>query len=287
MKRRQFVTNGAMSMASVGLLSHMPTQPFTGAKSKLVTMPIGFQSYVLREEIGKDLAGTLNKMAAMGYEYVEMCSPKGYMGPFEPLAKYSGRDLKNKIADTGLKCNSSHFTFGELKEHLEERIEFAQQMELDHLVLAFGLNAATPDELKENCATLNAIGEKVKKGGMITGFHNHAIEFEHKFHDKLVYDIIMDELDSNLVKMQYQTQPITLGVQGSTYFNKYPGRFISAHLQDYSREDKTKEIALGQGIADWKDFFVAAKKGGIKVAYVEMESNPGTLKESVEYLKDL
>lgn len=288
MKRRQFLTKGTIGMASLGIMAHVPNNLFATTYGKLVTMPIGFQSYVLREDIGKDLTGTLKKMAEMGYEYVEMCSPKGYMGPFEPLVKYSGAELKTMIADTGMKCNSSHFTFGELKDSLDERIEFAQQMELDYMILAFGLNAATPDELKENCAALNRIGETVKKGGMITGFHNHAIEFEHKFHDKLVYDIIMEELDPELVKMQYQTQPITLGVQGSKYFNKYPGRFISAHLQDYSKADKTKEIPIGQGIADWNDFFAAAEKGGVRIVYVEMDSNPtGVFEDSITYLKNL
>lgn len=287
MKRRQFLTKGTTAMAGMGIMTAVPTSMFANFNEKMVTMPIGFQSYVLRERIGKDLTGTLNEMKGLGYTYVEMCSPSGYKGPFEPLMKYSGKELKKMIADTGMSCNSSHFTFDELKNNLDERIEWANQMGLDHMVLAFGLNAATPEELKKNCDALNAIGEKVKAGGMITGFHNHSIEFEHKFHDKLVYDIILEELNPDLVKMQYQTQPITMGVQGSTYFNKYPGRFISAHLQDYSKADKTKEIALGQGIADWPDFFAAAEKGGLEVVYVEMESNPATLTDSVVYLKNL
>lgn len=287
MKRRQFLSKGTTAMAGMGIMTAMPTTLFGSANYEMVTMPIGFQSYVLREEIGKDLQGTLQEMKGLGYAYVEMCSPSGYKGPFEPLAKYSGKELKKMITDTGMSCNSSHFTFDELKNNLDDRIDWANQMGLEHMVLAYGLNGATLDEIKENCAALNAIGEKVKAGGMVTGFHNHSIEFEHKFHDKLVYDIILEELNPDLVKMQYQTQPITMGIQGSTYFNKYPGRFISAHLQDYSKTDNTKEIALGQGIADWPDFFAAAEKGGLDVVYVEMESNPGTLKESVGYLKSL
>ena len=287
MKRRQFITKGSTAMAAIGIMPALPTNIFEASDGKMVTMPIGFQSYVLRERIGKDLTGTLNELKGFGYEYVEMCSPSGYKGGFEPLVKYSGTALKKMITDTGMSCNSSHFTFDELKTNLDDRIEWANQMELDHMILAFGLNAATPDELKENCAALNAIGEKVKAGGMITGFHNHSIEFEHKFHDKLVYDIILEELNPDLVKMQYQTEAIKMGVKGSTYFNKYPGRFISAHLQDYSKGDKTKEVALGQGFSDWQDFFAAAEKGGLGVVYVEMDTNPGAFKDSAVYLKNL
>ncbi|SDE75513.1 Sugar phosphate isomerase/epimerase [Pricia antarctica] len=287
MKRRQFLSQGTMTMASVGFLSQMPTAIFAAPINKGIALPIGFQSYVLREDIGKDLNGTLNKMAGMGYEYVEMCSPKGYLGPFEPLAKYSGKELMQQITDTGMKCNSSHFTWDEMKGNLDERIEFANEMGLEHFVASGGLHSESLDDLKEKCTQLNAMGEKIKKAGMIAGFHNHISEFETKFDGKYEYDVILELLDPEAVKMQYQTQPITMGVQGSAYFNKFPGRFISTHMQDYNPKDTTKEIALGQGIADWKDFFAAAKKGGVQVAYVEMESNPGTLKDSVRYLKNL
>ncbi len=287
MKRRQFLTKGTVGIASLGVLSHIPTSMFATAYDKFVTMPIGFQSYVLREDIGKDLTGTLKKMMGLGYEYVEMCSPAGYMGPFEPLAKYSGKELMQRITDTGMKCNSSHFTWDEMNESLDERIEFANEMGLEHFVASGGLHSETLEELREKCSYMNTVGEKVKRAGMVAAFHNHIVEFETKFEEKYEYDWMLELLDPNVVKMQYQTQPITLGVRGSTYFEKYPGRFISTHMQDYDPADTTKEIALGRGIADWKNFFAAAETGGIQVAYVEMESNPGTLKDSVKFLKQL
>ncbi|WP_273567670.1 sugar phosphate isomerase/epimerase family protein [Maribacter halichondriae] len=288
MKRRQFLTKSALGATSFGLLSPYGNALFANTLAAgMVTQPIGFQSYVLREEIGKDITGTLKKMAGMGYEYVEMCSPSGYKGPFEPLVKYSGTELKKIIEDCGMKCNSSHLTWNEMNENLEERIDWANQMGLEHFVASGGLHSETLDELKEKCAKLNTIGEKVKKAGMVAAFHNHDIEFKTKFDDKLEYDIILEELDPNLVKMQFQTQVIVLGYKGSDYFKKFPGRFISTHMQDYDAMENPKEIALGSGISDWKDFFAAADTGGLQVVYVEMESNPGTLKGSIDYLKSL
>jgi sugar phosphate isomerase/epimerase len=287
MERRKFIRYSTIGAASATLLpafaGSLTPLPF----DKLVTMPIGFQSYVLREEIGKDITGTLKKMAGLGYTHVEMCSPSGYMGPFEPLAIHSGKALKEIIEDTGMECKSSHFTLKEMQTNLEERIDFANRMGLEHFVCSGGLDAPSLDEVKAKCAELNEIGERIKKAGMIAAFHNHDVEFKHKLDGRMVYDILLDELDPEVVKMQYQTQPIVMGIQGSTYFNQYPGRFISAHLQDYSKEDNSKEIALGQGIADWKDFFGAAEKGGLEVVYVEMESNPATLTDSITYLKNL
>lgn len=273
-------------MASLGLMTQIPGRIFANANPKLVNMPIGFQSYVLREEIGKDITATLKEMAAMGYQYVEMCSPSGYMGPFEPLAKYSGKELKGLIEDTGMGCISSHFTLKEMRTNLDERLDFANQLGLKHFVLSSGLDAPTLDEVKAKCAEMNAMGEKISAAGMTAAFHNHDAEFKHTFDGKYVYDTLLEELDPSLVKMQYQTQVIKMGIKGSDYFKKFPGRFISAHLQDYDK-DSGNETVLGQGISDWADFFNAAPTGGLEIVYVEMESNPGTLKDSVSYLKNL
>ena len=287
MKRRQFLTKGTIGMASVGLLSQVPQSLFATTPIKSVTVPIGFQSYVLRKDIGLNLDGTLKKMVDYGYEYVEMCSPSGYMNDFAPLAKYSGKELKSRIEDTGIKCMGSHFTWNEMQNNLDERLEFANQLGLRQFVCSGGLDAPTEDEVKRKCAALNAMGEKIKSAGMVAGYHNHEIEFKHEFNGRPEYDLLLEELDPDKVKMQFQTQVITLGYKASTYFKNSPGRFISAHLQDYSPTDHTKEVVLGQGIADWKDFFSAAKVGGLQIVYVEMESNPGTLRDSVSYLKKL
>jgi len=287
MKRRKFLTKSTMGAASVGLLSHIPQAIYAATTAKSIKQPIGFQSYVLREEIGKDLVGTLKKMVDYGYEYVEMCSPLGYKGPFEPLVKHSGTELKKIIEDCGIGCVSSHFTMNEMRTNLDERIDFANQMGLKHFVCSGGLDAPTLDEVKAKCAEMNAMGEKIKKAGMVAGYHNHTVEFEHEFEGKPEYEFLLEELDPNLVKMQFQTAVITLGYKGATYFKKHPGRFISAHLQDYDKNDTTKEIVLGQGIYDWPEFFEASEQGGLEIVYVEMESNPGTLKDSITYLKNL
>jgi len=83
--------------------------------------------------------------------------------------------------------------------------------------------------------------------------------------------------------MQFQTEVINLGYKASTYFNKYPGRFISSHLSDWTSDKK--EVPIGQGIIDWKEFFVAAKTGGVKNFFVEM-SLPN-LKGSANYIHAL
>jgi sugar phosphate isomerase/epimerase len=284
--RRRFIRQGAASLAAAGILPHLPQSVLAAARG--IGMPIGYQSYVLRKELNDDFAGVLAKTAAMGYEHVEMCSPKGYSPhAFSKLTKYSGKELRKIIEDSGLKCWSSHFTWNELMGNLDERIAFAQEMGLQHMVASAGLNGGM-DDLKRKCEALNKVGEKVKSAGMIAGYHNHNGEFEAKKDGVPDYDIILQHLDPNLVKMQFQVAAIQVGFKAADYFRKHPARFISAHLQDYSKDDMKKQVVLGRGgVVDWKDFFKAAKTGGLKWVYVEMESDPGTLEGSVDYLKKL
>jgi len=289
MNRRKFIENSAASLAAVGIFSQIPNSLFAMPNYKGIKIPIGYQSYVLRDEINKDIVGTLKKTFEMGYQHVEMCSPFGYApGTFGALAKYSGKELKNIVNDSGLDCYSAHFTWNELDKHLDQRIAFAHEMGLKHMVSSGGLDGKTMDGLKIKCDTLNKIGEKITSAGLVAGYHNHNGEFEQKKDGRPDYDIILEQLDPTYIKMQFQVAAVQLGYQAADYFRKFPGRFISAHLSDYAVDNHYKQIVLGEkGLVDWKDFFEAAKVGGLKWVYVEMESDPGTLEGSAKYLKTL
>ena len=85
-----------------------------------------------------------------------------------------------------------------------------------------------------------------------------------------------------LIKMQFQVSVVSLGYQAADYFEKYPSRFISIHLQDWSPTEK-KEVTLGTGIVDWNRLFVAARKAGVKNYFVELEGDD--LKNSVPFVR--
>jgi sugar phosphate isomerase/epimerase len=141
---------------------------------------------------------------------------------------------------------------------------------------------ATLKDYLDSVDKLNKIAVKIKAAGMQTGFHNHDMEFK-ILDGELIYDALMSHFDPELVKMQFQTQVITLGYKASTYFEKYPGRFISSHLSDWTAEKK--EVPIGKGVIDWKEFFTAAKIGGVKNFFVEMRLD--TFKDSAAYIRGL
>jgi len=248
--------------------------------------PIGCQTWPVRDTIGKDLDGTLKELAGMGFERIEMCSPPGYaqMG-FGPLAQMKPAALRARIHAAGLGCESCHFGFGELRDHLDERIAFAQELGLKQMIIStFWLpKDAKMSDWMGAVDQANKFGEKTAKAGLQLGFHNHDFEF-HKIGGELIYDRLMGEFDPKLVKMQFQVSVISLGYHAADYFEKYPGRFISIHLQDWSPAEK-KEVALGTGVVDWKHLFAAAKKSGARNYFVETER--ADLAASAQFLKGL
>jgi sugar phosphate isomerase/epimerase len=277
--RRHFV-GGAMGLA--GYLSLETLE--LGADP--LGLPVGFQVFPVREMLGKDFAGTLRQLAAVGYRAVEMCSPPSYANyGFALLANLKASEMRQIIQAAGLSCESCHYQFSELKQHLEERIAFAKDLGLKQMILStFGLGRdAAMDDWRRAAGELNKIGAEMKKAGLQAGFHNHDFEFK-QFDGVLVYDELMSRLDPNLIKMQFQVAVISLGYEAATFFTKYPGRFISAHLADWSSTDK-KTVAVGQGVVDWKKLFAAAKTGGITNYFVEV--NLDEMKASYPYLHGL
>ena len=275
--RRQFLYGSAMGIAAAAAME---------LKADPLGMPLGCQTYPLRESIGKDFEGTLKQIAAGGYRMIEMCSPPGYeKSGFGPLMKLKASEIRSKIHDAGLGCISCHFGFRELKENMDDRLAFAKDLGLKQMIVStFGLpRDATMADWTQAAGELNKLGEKTHQAGIQLGFHNHNFEFR-EIDGVLIYDELMKHLDPKLVKMQFQVAVISLGYEAATYLTKYPGRFISLHLVDWSAANK-KIVAMGAGDIDWKKLFAAAKTGGIKNYFVEM--NWDLMQASVPYLHKL
>ncbi len=273
--RRQFTIAG-LAAAGAAQLPKLAATP--------LGLPIGCQTWPVRQTIGTDFEGTLRGLAAMGYQNIEMCSPPDYKAyGFGPLAAMPAAEMRHKIQAAGLRCESCHFPFVGLKTHMDERLTFAKELGLKQMIIStFSLpKEAFISDWMRSADEANKMGERTRAAGIQLGFHNHDFEF-HKIGGDLIYDRLMGEFDPRLIKMQFQVSVISLGYQAADYFEKYPGRFISIHLQDWSPTEK-KEVPLGQGIVDWNRLFAAAKKTGVKNYFVELDGDG--LKESMPFLR--
>ena len=280
--RREFCRTAAGFVATAGLIS-------AGGlllRANPLGMPIGCQTWPVREMIAKDFPGAIKQLAAAGFQAIELCSPAGYADSgFAGLAKYSGADLRRILADAGVTCVSSHFTMQELRKNQEGRIAWAKEMGLTQMLVPSleGPKHPTLDDVKRAADEYNKMGERAAKAGIQQGLHNEDFELS-KVNGKRTYDLLFNLLDPKFVKFQFQVSTISEGYDAAQYFRKYPGRFLSMHVQGWSAKSR-KIVPVGQGTLNWKDIFTAAKTGGIKNYFVEM--NLELMKASVPYLRKL
>jgi sugar phosphate isomerase/epimerase len=280
--RRQFCKIAATQGAAVGLFSVSALK----LRANPLGMPIGCQTWPVREMIAEDFAGAIQQLSAAGFQSVELCSPVGYVDEgFGGLAKFKGAELRRILSDAGLTCVSSHFSIEELRKNQSDRIAWATDVGLTQMIVPSldGPRRPTMDDVKRATDEYNRMGEQSAKAGIQQGLHNEDFELS-TVDGKRTYDVLFDLLDPNLVKFQFQVSTISRGFDAREYFTKYPGRFISMHVQGWSAETR-KVMPVGQDSLDWKRIFAAAKTGGIKNYFVEMKLE--MMKASVPYLRDL
>lgn len=280
--RREFLQSAATYTAAAAFLSSSALK----LRANPLGMPIGCQTWPVRKMIANDFPGTIKQLAAAGFQAIELCSPVGYADEgFAGLAKYKGAELRKILGDAGVSCISSHFGIDELRKNQADRIAWAKDVGLTQMLVPSldGPKSPTMDDVKRAADEYNKMGEQAAKAGIQQGLHNENFELS-MVDGKRTYDVLFDLLDPKLVKFQFQVSTISQGYDAAEYFTKYPGRFISMHVQGWSAATK-KIVPVGQDTLDWKKIFAAAKTGGIKNYFVEM--NLDMMKASVSYLKNL
>jgi sugar phosphate isomerase/epimerase len=297
--RRRFLEKAVVGSGVAGLMAA------SGARvsANPLNLPIGCQVWPMRSML-KDFPAFVEMVAGIGVTRLELCSPIGYGQEFASLS--NPKEVRKILADHGLKAESSHFTMGELRKTQEKSIGWAKEIGITQMITASlgdgnGGSNPTLDQVKKAADEYNSIAAVAAMARMEQGLHNEGFEIS-MVDGRRTYDLLLEWLDPKLVKFQFQMSTITAGFVAAEYFQKYPGRFYSMHLQDVDmkakpaaaapegganprREGRYPQAALGQGSIDWVKTFSAAKAGGVRNYFVEQ--NWELTQKSVAYLKTL
>jgi len=262
LSRREFIRASGLAMA--GTLASRAGAVRAGP----LGMPIGSQTWPHREAMKKDLPGVLKQLASFGIREIELCSPIGYEdfgGLPEPA------ELKRHLSDHGLACVSSHFTMKELRETHSASIAWAKEMGITQMITATlgGSERPTLDDVRRAADEYNEIASVSAAAGLQQGLHNERFEVS-SVGGRRTYDLLLELLDPELVKLQFQMSTIRDGLVAADYFTRYPGRFYSMHLQGWNAETRSI-VAVGKGSIDWRKTFAAAKLGGVRNYFLEQD----------------
>ncbi len=171
--RREFFKSAATSGAAAGFLSAGALE----LRANPLGLPIGCQTWPVREMIAKDFPGTIKQLAGAGFQSIELCSPVGYADSgFAGLAKYTGAELRKIFGDLGVHCESSHFGIKELRDNQAGRIAWAKDVGLTQMLVPSleGPRHPTLDDVKRAADEYNRMGEQAAEAGQVpvSGLHD-------------------------------------------------------------------------------------------------------------------
>ena len=252
---------------------------------------IGLQLYTVRDAMQKDPAGTLARVAKMGYNSVEGATYTGSQ-------KFYGMTptaFANVLKQNGLIMPSSHYRLGQEQEKgqpvqgtmlhgWDKAVDDAAQAGVKYMVCAYLSEAERGglDQYKYVADQLNKAGERAKKAGIQMCYHNHDFEFAPQ-NGKVPYDLLLSATDKELVKMELDLfWTVKAGKDPVALFQQHPGRFPLWHVKDMDNTPKKNFTEVGSGVIDFKKIFAQASKSGMKYYFVEQDQTPGSPFDSIQ-----
>ncbi|MDQ0338813.1 sugar phosphate isomerase/epimerase [Caldalkalibacillus uzonensis] len=238
----------------------------------------------MREEVKKDFAGTLEKIAAMGYDGVEFA---GYWEDYRPT------ELKKILDNLGLRIAGSHIPLDMLKSDLLQVIEYQQELGNKKIICPYLLpeERKTKEDYLRLAGLFNEIGKKCKEHGITFIYHNHDFEL-HRFGDETGLEILLNE--TNPEWMQFELDIYWLkkaGEEPLTWLAKYQDRIPLIHLKDMTDDKEEFFAELGTGKIDFKPIINFGRQHSVEWWVVEQDKckrDPlESIKISISYLKSI
>ena len=285
--RRKFIKNATLAVLGASL---KPNFLLSNTNLNIDTNRlIGIQLYSVRDDMAKNPLSTLTALSKMGYQYVEHAN---YIN--RKFYGWTAKEFKKVLNDLGLKMPSGH-TVMAAKHWDNSSKDFTKEWKYtveDAAILgqSYVISPSIDEKLRSSYNGLmlqldvfNKSGELCKASGMKFGYHNHDFEFKEKLNSSLLYDLILQHTDKDLVIHQLDIGNMYgAGGRAAQWISKYPGRFQSLHIKDEIKAEKGEmndgyeSTILGTGVVDPKSIALLAKKiGGSLHFIVEQESYQG------------
>ncbi len=263
-----------------------------GCSTRPGTTEFGLQLYSLRDQFPADVAGTLEKVKAMGITEVEMAGRYG-MTPEE---------FRRLAGSKGLKIVSTGAEFAELESNPQAIADTAKLLGASYVV-TFWIphigDTLTVEDTDRAIEVFNKAGRVMNDNGLTFCYHPHGYEFQPDPVYGTLFDRLLTLTDSAYVSYEMDVfwirQP---GQNPVDILKKYPGRFKLMHLKDRlpgtpdsqnGHADVESNVVLGTGDVGIGEIVKIAPRLGVKHFFIEDESSRAEeqIPRSLEYLNQL
>ncbi|MGH9159384.1 MAG: sugar phosphate isomerase/epimerase family protein [Vicinamibacteraceae bacterium] len=266
-------------MSRRSFLALTAAAPLAAVAKLRAQVPVGIELYSVRDQLTKDLFGTVSAIAKMGYEVVE------FYAPYYDWEPAYAKKVRSLLDDLGIRCPSTHngadvFT----SEGLGKAIELNQILGSTLISMASaGGDVEGVDGWKGVAERLAKASEKLMPLGMRAGFHNHQLEFKPLEGEQTrPMDVLATNTPKDVVLQLDVGTCVEVGVDPVAWINANPGRIRSIHCKDWG-PDEGYEVLFGEGVAPWPEIFKAAEStGGVEQYLIEQEGSRFSSMETAE-----
>ncbi len=284
--RRDFMKTmgGVAAGATVGIPGAWSEEPLAWPG------PIGLELYTVRDLFAKDPLRTLEQVAAIGYQFVEIA----------PGLKPASMDEDLRAAH--LVAPSGYFPQPKTMDEWKLSVEQAHNYGLNYIVV--GENPVLDaDQWRRVAEFFNRCGEVSQEAAIQFCYHAHFHEFA-PLGNTNGYEILLNDCSPILLKMEMDVfWTVYAGADPLSYWRHHPGRFPLLHIKDLRKgvtidhqqmpkPDGPNPFApVGQGTIDWSQIFAHVEEAGVKHIYVEQDRCTlpefEAIKISFDYLRQL
>ncbi len=274
-------------------VSSNPVQDDTVSPGKqFIQEYVGLQLYSLRNELDKDVPGTLAKAKQMGFRQVEVYNLHGL----------SALDFRLQLEKYNLHCTSHMVSYEMLRDKMKQVISNAKTLGASYVVcpwIPHQVGTFSLTEMEQAVKDFNEFGKKLKAQGLQFCYHIHGYEFN-RYQEETLFDYMVAHTDPQFVNFEIDVYYVTLaGADPVALMQKYPSRFQLIHLKDVKMATPERNmtgkapvewsVSIGTGKVNFQAVLQQAQQIGIKHYYVEDES-PDALQQipqSLDYISKL
>ncbi|MBS4202691.1 sugar phosphate isomerase/epimerase family protein [Lederbergia citrea] len=247
----------------------------------MTNIPVAVQMYTLRDESAEDFAGTLKRVADLGFDGVEFA---GYGG----LPVKRVRELLDEL---GLKAASSHVPLEDLQNDLARVIEDQKILGSNYIVCPYLLpDQRSEEDYQSLIPFLEQAGKTCREAGITLCYHNHDFELERLSDGRTALEAIFDYVNPENVQTEFDIYWLTkAGEKPVEWINRYKNRTPLVHLKDMTTDEEQFFAELGTGGVDLEAVLNIGEEAAVQWWVVEQDVSRKTPFESIEismnYLK--
>ena len=233
------------------------------------TMTYSLQLYTLRSALEKDLAGTIQRVAEIGFAQVE---------PYNFAA--TARELGEALQANRLTAPSGHAPL--LSQDQDQIFAAARDLGMETVIEPYipAEHWQSAEDIQATAEKLNAAARKASVYGLRVGYHNHAWELESVIDGQTALEYFAGLLDPEVV-LEVDTYWVAVGGQDPVeVLTRLGDRVRLIHIKDGPLTTDTKaQLPAGKGKVPVLEVIAAAKS--LEVGVVEFDDYSGDIFDGI------